>query len=85
MRRSVFVVNDFRPLGATSRGCLVAYAVSVLPVVFVVTVLATMYAVRGDWGAALAMCALALPVAYTLWDVVSRVIVVRGEDGYLVE
>lgn len=78
-------MNDFRPLGATSRGCLVAYAVSVLPVVFVVTVFATMYAVRGGWGAALAMYALALPVAYTLWDVASRMVVVRGEDGCLVE
>lgn len=78
-------MNDFRPLGATCRGCLVAYAVSVLPVVFIVTVFATMYAVRGDWGAALVMYALALPVAYTLWDVVSRMVVVRGEDGCLVE
>lgn len=78
-------MNDFRPLGATCRGCLVAYAVSVLPVVFVVTVFATMYAVRGDWGAALVMYALAIPVAYTLWDVVSRMVVVRGEDGCLVE
>lgn len=78
-------MNDFRPLGETCRGCLVAYAVSVLPVVFVVTVFATLYVVRGDWGAALAMFALALPVAYTLWDVVSRMVVVRGEDGYLVE
>lgn len=78
-------MNDFRPLGATSRGCLVAYAVSVLPVVFVVTVFATMYAVRGDWGAALVVYALAIPVAYTLWDIMSRMVVVRGEDGYLVE
>lgn len=78
-------MNDFRPLGTTCRGCLVAYAVSVLPVVFVVTVFATMYAVRGDWGAALVMYALTLPVAYTLWDVVSRMVVVRGEDGCLVE
>lgn len=78
-------MNDFRPLGATCRGCLVAYAVSVLPVVFVVTVFATMYAVRGDWGVALAMFALALPVVYTLWDIMSRMVVMRGEDGYLVE
>lgn len=78
-------MNDFRPLGATCRGCLIAYAVSVLPVVFIVTVFATMYAVRGDWGAALAMFALALPVAYTLWDIMSRMVVARGEDGYLVE
>lgn len=78
-------MNNFRPLGATCGGCLVAYAVSVLPVVFVVTVFATLYAVRGDWGAALAMYALALPVAYTLWDIMSRMVVMRGEGGYLVE
>lgn len=78
-------MNDFRPLGATCGGCLVAYVVSVLPVVFVVTVFATLYAVRGDWGAALAMYALALPMAYTLWDIMSRMVVMRGEGGYLVE
>ena len=78
-------MNDFRPLGETCGGCLVAYAVSVLPVVFVVTVFATLYAGRGDWSAALAMYALALPVAYTLCDIMSRMVVMRGEGGYLVE
>lgn len=72
-------MSSYTPLGATPVGSLCAYLCSALPVAFVAVVTSTMYAASGAVWPAAATAAVALPVAYTAWDITSRIVVTRSQ------